>query len=106
VIPTATPSGEWRLPALDVPVATYRGEFNDGAGGSTTAFDRSTLAALYPSHDAYVAKMRAATDAAVAAASCCRPTGTNGCSGWPPRRSVRSRPERSGGRRRNALIAC
>jgi hypothetical protein len=58
--------GGVRLPALDVPVATYRGEFNDGAGGSTTAFDRSTLAALYPSHDAYVAKMGAATDAAVA----------------------------------------
>jgi hypothetical protein len=58
--------GGVRLPALDVPVASYRGEFNDGAGGSTTAFDRNTLAALYPSHDAYVAKMRAATDAAVA----------------------------------------
>ena len=55
-----------RLPALDVPVATYRGEFTDGAGGNTTAFDRSTLAALYPSHDAYVAQMRAATAAAVA----------------------------------------
>jgi len=47
-------------------VATYRGEFSDGAGGHTSALDQSTLAGLYPSHDAYVAKMRAATDAAVA----------------------------------------
>jgi hypothetical protein len=58
--------GGVRLPALDVPVATYRGEFSDGAGGHTYALDRSTLAALYPSHDAYVARMRAASDAAVA----------------------------------------
>ena len=58
--------GGVRLPALDVPVATYRGEFTDGAGGNTRAFDRSTLAALYPTHDAYVAKIRAAADAAVA----------------------------------------
>ena len=58
--------GGVRLPALDVPVATYRSEFTDGAGGNTRAFDRSTLAALYPTHDAYVAKIRAAADAAVA----------------------------------------
>jgi hypothetical protein len=58
--------GGVRLPALDVPVATYRGEFSDGAGGHTYALDRTTLAALYPTHDAYVAKMRAASDAAVA----------------------------------------
>jgi hypothetical protein len=58
--------GGVRLPALDVPVATYRGEFTDGAGGRTVALDRSTLAALYPSHDAYMARMRDATDAAVA----------------------------------------
>ena len=58
--------GGVRLPALDVPVAAYRGEFTDGAGGNTTAFDRAALAALYPTHDAYVARMRAASDAAVA----------------------------------------
>jgi hypothetical protein len=58
--------GGVRLPALEVPVATYRGEFTDSAGGYTSAFDAATLAALYPTHDAYVAKMRAATDAAVA----------------------------------------
>jgi hypothetical protein len=58
--------GGVRLPALEVPVATYRGEFNDGASGSTSALNRETLAALYPSHNDYVAKMRTATDAAVA----------------------------------------
>ena len=49
-----------------MPVAHYRGEFSDGASGSTHAFDRDTMAALYGSHDDYVAKMRVATDAAVA----------------------------------------
>lgn len=58
--------GGVRLPALDVPIATYRGEFHDGASGHTHALDRAALAALYPSHDAYVAQMRTATDAAVA----------------------------------------
>jgi alpha/beta hydrolase family protein len=58
--------GGVRLPALDVPVATYRGEFHDGASGRTNALDRDTLTALYPSHEDYVARMRAATDAAVA----------------------------------------
>jgi hypothetical protein len=58
--------GGVRLPFIDVPVATYRGEFHDGASGHTHALDRDTLAALYPSHDDYVARMRAATDAAVA----------------------------------------
>jgi hypothetical protein len=59
--------GGVRLPALEVPVATYRGEFTDSAGGSTRAFEPATLAALYPSHDAYVAAMRTATDRAMAA---------------------------------------
>jgi hypothetical protein len=59
--------GGVRLPALETPVATYRGEFTDGAGGSTQAFEPATLAALYPSHDAYVADMTTATAAAVAA---------------------------------------
>lgn len=58
--------GGVRLPALDVPVATYRGEFIDGAGGSTRTFEAATLAALYPTHDNYVTRMRAATDAVVA----------------------------------------
>ena len=59
-------TGGVRLPALEVPVATYRGEFFHSAGGSTEAFDQATLAALYPTHDAYVEKVRAASDAAVA----------------------------------------
>jgi hypothetical protein len=58
--------GGLRLPFIDVAVAHYRGEFIDGAGGSTHAFDRDTLTALYPSHEDYVAKMRTATDAAIA----------------------------------------
>lgn len=58
--------GGVRLAALEVPVATYHGEFHDGAGGYTTAFDGRTLAELYPTHDAYVTRMRVATDAAVA----------------------------------------
>jgi hypothetical protein len=58
--------GGVRLPFIDVPVATYRGEFSDGASGHTHALDRDTLAALYPSHEDYVARMRAATDAAMA----------------------------------------
>jgi hypothetical protein len=58
--------GGVRLPALDVPVATYRGEFHDGASGSTSALGRDALRALYESHDDYVAKMRRASDAAVA----------------------------------------
>jgi hypothetical protein len=58
--------GGLRLPFIDVPVATYRGEFHDGASGHTNALDRETLTALYPSHDDYVAKMTVVTDAAVA----------------------------------------
>ena len=59
-------TGGVRLPALEVPVATYRGEFVHSAGGYTEAFDQARLAELYPTHDAYVEKMRAASDAAVA----------------------------------------
>ncbi|MGH9004770.1 MAG: alpha/beta hydrolase domain-containing protein, partial [Acidimicrobiia bacterium] len=58
--------GGLRLPALDVPVATYLGEQHHGADGHTSAFDPGTLAGLYPTHDAYVAAMREATDRAVA----------------------------------------
>jgi alpha/beta hydrolase family protein len=59
-------TGGVRLPALEVPVATYRGEFNEGAGGSTQAFEPDRLAALYPTHAVYIEKMRAASDTAVA----------------------------------------
>jgi hypothetical protein len=55
-----------RLPAVEVPVATYLGEFTHSPSGQTLAFDPLTLARLYPTHDAYVSKMQAATDQAVA----------------------------------------
>lgn len=58
--------GGLRLPALDVPVATYLGEQPNGTSGHTLAFDPLTLAGLYPTHDAYVAEMRTATDRATA----------------------------------------
>jgi hypothetical protein len=58
--------GGLRLPFIDVPVATYRGEFSEGGGGNTRAFDRETLEKLYPSHDDYVARMRTATDTSIA----------------------------------------
>lgn len=58
--------GGLRLPALDVPVATYLGEQPNGTSGQTLAFDPLTLAGLYPTHDAYVAAVRAATSRAVA----------------------------------------
>jgi hypothetical protein len=58
--------GGLRLPPLDVPVATYAAT-TCGLFGSTVAFDPVTLAQLYPSHDDYVTKMRAATDQTVAA---------------------------------------
>jgi hypothetical protein len=57
--------GGLRLPPIDVPVATYTGEACPLIG-STVAFDKETLQRLYHSHDDYVAKMQAATDAAVA----------------------------------------
>ncbi|MGH9034987.1 MAG: alpha/beta hydrolase domain-containing protein, partial [Acidimicrobiia bacterium] len=58
--------GGLRLPALDVPVATYLGEQPNGTSGQTLAFDPMTVAGLYPTHEAYVARMRTATNEAVA----------------------------------------
>lgn len=58
--------GGLRLPPIDVPVATYV----SGACqlfGVTLPLPPTTLRALYPTHDDYVAKMQAATDRAVAA---------------------------------------
>ena len=56
--------GGLRLPPIDVPVATYR---PDGCSlfGSTTALTPDVLLDLYPTHDGYVAKMRAAIDKAL-----------------------------------------
>ncbi len=63
--------GGIRSPYVDAPVATLSG-LGQGDGfcflfGTTTLFDAETLAALYPSHDAYVEAIHQATDAAVAA---------------------------------------
>jgi hypothetical protein len=58
--------GGLRLPPIDVPVATYV----SGACqlfGVTLPLPPTTLRELYPTHDDYVSKMRAATDRAVAA---------------------------------------
>jgi hypothetical protein len=62
--------GGIRTPAVDAPIATLSGLGQTGANfcrifGTTVPFDRATLAALYPSHDAYVAAVEAAADRAV-----------------------------------------
>ena len=62
--------GGLRLPHVDVPVARYSGEAAAACSphsGVTQFFDVATLAARYPSQQAYEDKLRAATDAAVAA---------------------------------------
>jgi len=84
--------GGVRLPALETPVATYRGEFTDGAGGNTRAFEPATLAALYPTHDAYVTAMRSATDRAVAGGFMLRPDADE----WMRRVAAAPIPARSG----------
>lgn len=57
------PLGGFRLPAVDVPVATYS---SCGLFGSTEPFTPEKLATLYPDHDTYVALMQGAADDAVA----------------------------------------
>jgi hypothetical protein len=57
--------GGYRLPPIDVPVATYMGS-TCSILGMTVPFDTTRLTQLYPTHQDYVAKMRRATDAAVA----------------------------------------
>ena len=60
--------GGIRLPAVEVPVATYNNGPACGAtAGSTQYFDAATLASLYPTQQAYDDGVRAAQDAAVAA---------------------------------------
>lgn len=63
--------GGIRTPQVDVPIATFTG---DGKGsilcllfGTTTPFDATKLASLYPDHNAYVSAFDAATDRAVQA---------------------------------------
>ncbi|MBV8159811.1 MAG: hypothetical protein JO265_02700, partial [Acidimicrobiia bacterium] len=55
--------GGYRLPPIDVPVARYI-TADCGFFGQTLQLDPATLAKLYPTHDAYVADMQAATDKA------------------------------------------
>jgi Alpha/beta hydrolase domain len=57
--------GGLRSPIIDVPVATYNGEFCISAG-ITTPLPAERLAALYPTHKNYVQKLLAATNSAVA----------------------------------------
>ncbi len=61
--------GGIRTPLVDVPISALSGDPVPGAGGfcflfgSTTPFDAATLAGLYPSHDDYVDKVSASTQA-------------------------------------------
>jgi len=69
--------GGIRLPELEAPTATLDGRRNEVAQaapgvqnfcflyGTTELFDRPTLAALYPTHDAFVKKFNGAVDALV-----------------------------------------
>ena len=64
--------GGIRTPSIDVPLATINGERNQGGSfcglfGRTIAFDDATLAALYPSQQAYVKAFDRATSKAVRA---------------------------------------
>jgi hypothetical protein len=61
--------GGVRLPAVDVPTATYRGT-NTGGGfcylmGSRTPLDLRTMHTLYPTHESYVGKVEAAIGDAI-----------------------------------------
>jgi hypothetical protein len=58
--------GGVRLAEVDAPVALESAELC-GLGGTHQPFSARTLAALYPTHDAYVARVTAASNAAVAA---------------------------------------
>lgn len=63
--------GGIRSPAVDVPISTLDGTLAPGKSvicslfGSVTPFTAATLKALYPTHDDYVSKVRAAAAAAV-----------------------------------------
>ena len=62
--------GGVRTPFVDVPIATLRGDGNEGESfcrlfGTTQPFDNATLTALYPSHREYTERFKKSTDAAV-----------------------------------------
>jgi len=71
VIPTARPRGSAASGARRSG-GHLPGRIQRRSGWSTTAFDRSTLAALYPSHDAYVPRCGPPPTLRWPAASCCR----------------------------------
>jgi len=58
--------GGIRLAEMEAPVALESGELC-GLGGTHKPFDTPTMKGLYPTHDAYVAKVTAASNAAVKA---------------------------------------
>ncbi|NMM86085.1 hypothetical protein B2J88_17205 [Rhodococcus sp. SRB_17] len=59
--------GGVRTPHLDVPLAVLTGEkVHVPTNGATLPFDAATLAALYPTHEAYVTAFTEATNRAVA----------------------------------------
>jgi hypothetical protein len=62
--------GGVRTPFVDVPIATLRGDGNEGEPfcrlfGTTQPFDTERLTALYPSHRVYTERFNQSTDAAV-----------------------------------------
>jgi hypothetical protein len=62
--------GGIRTPQVDVPIATFTGQQSGGSilcliFGTTTPFDAPTLATLYPTHKAFVAKYHRALTRAV-----------------------------------------
>jgi hypothetical protein len=62
--------GGIRTPSVDAPIATLRGDGQQGSilcalFGSTAPFDAARLGALYPSHRAYVSAVRKAAQRAV-----------------------------------------
>ena len=62
--------GGVRTPFVDVPIATLRGDGNEGESfcrlfGTTQPFDNARLTALYPSHREYTERFNESTDAAV-----------------------------------------
>jgi hypothetical protein len=71
--------GGIRTPLVDVPVSTLSGEPAGGGApfcahfGSTTPFDATKLARLYPTHDSYVSAFTASAEAAVDAGFLLRP---------------------------------
>ena len=64
--------GGIRTPQVDVPIATLSGGGQTGSSfcflfGTTTPFDSTTLASLYPKHSTYVSAVKKAKNAAVKA---------------------------------------